>query len=158
MGSYFAASGGHFINHGAVEVAIKREAERARDGRGGHHEQVRVVAFLHEAIALGDSEFMLLVDDDESDAFEAEASLKQRVGADDERAFFKERLGRILARAGVQPHANAQRLQPFCEIAEMLFGEDFRGRHHQAVVAALQRAEQCQRGHDGFAGADIALQ
>ena len=40
----------------------------------------------------------------------------------------------------------------------MLFGEDFRRRHQQCVVAALERAEDCNGGDDRFAGTDIALE
>src|SRR5258708_5110712 len=79
------------IENGNVEVAIERERERARDGRGGEDEDVRGVAmgggFVHQALALQDAKAVLLVNGDQAQADEGDVVFNQRVGADDELGF-----------------------------------------------------------------------
>ncbi len=60
------AAGWKFVDHGEIEIAVERERESARDGSGGHHEDVRRRAFFHEAFALQDAEAVLFIDDDEA--------------------------------------------------------------------------------------------
>ena len=69
---------------GDIEVAVNREAQRARDGRGGHHQQVRVVALAQEPLALRDAELVLLVNDDQAEALDGEGVFHEGVGADEE--------------------------------------------------------------------------
>ena len=64
----------------------------------------------------------------------------------------------FLMAAGVEANANWQVSQPLREIAMMLLGENFRGRHEEGVIAALQCAENGESGDYGFARAYIALQ
>ncbi len=49
------------------EIAVKRQAERARNRRRCHHEQVRVIPFAHQRLALRYAELMLLVNDDQAE-------------------------------------------------------------------------------------------
>src|SRR5271165_1025390 len=83
-----SAAGRKLVEDGDVEIAIERERERARDGRGGQHENVRHVAvargFVHEAFTLKDAEAMLLVDGNEAKAREVDLVFDQRVRANDE--------------------------------------------------------------------------
>ena len=57
-----------------VEVAVHGERQGARDGRGGHVQDVRraavALAAPHERVALLDAEAMLLVDDEQAEARE----------------------------------------------------------------------------------------
>ena len=76
-----APSRRRLVNDRHVQVAIKREAERARDGGGGHHQQMRVAAFADELFALGDAELVLLVNDDETEVRQFESFCEQGVGA-----------------------------------------------------------------------------
>ena len=61
------AAGGHFVNHRNVEVAVKRQAERARNRRGRHHQQMRIIAFAHQRLALRHAELVLLVNDHQAE-------------------------------------------------------------------------------------------
>src|SRR5262249_41505089 len=78
------ASGRQLVNYRAVEVAVDGQGERPRDGRGGHHEQVRPVALRAEDGALLDTEAVLLVDDRQPEVGELDALLDQGVRADQE--------------------------------------------------------------------------
>src|SRR5207249_9345653 len=85
------AAGGQLVENGNVEIAVESERKRARDGRGGEHEDVRGVAmrggFIHQALALQDAEAMLLVNGDKTEAREFHVVFNQRVRADDELCF-----------------------------------------------------------------------
>ena len=72
----------HFVNHRHVEIAVQRQGERARDGCGGHHEDVRMQPFGSQHGALQDTEAMLLVDDHQAELPEPHVTLDERVGAD----------------------------------------------------------------------------
>ena len=69
-GDDFAAAGGFFIEDGDIEVSVDGHGEGARDGGGGHDEDVWEGAVGDECGALDDAEFMLLVDDDEAEVSE----------------------------------------------------------------------------------------
>ncbi len=55
------ASGRHLIHDAQVEIAIQRQRQRARDGRGGHHQQVRRAAFRAQQRALIYAETVLFI-------------------------------------------------------------------------------------------------
>src|SRR5229473_3939045 len=80
------ASGRQLIENGNVEIAVESERERARDGRRGQHEDVRGVAvrhgLIHQALALQDTETMLLVNGDKAETGELHVVFDQRVRAD----------------------------------------------------------------------------
>src|SRR5450759_3038271 len=76
------APGRHLVDHANVEIAVHRQSERARDRRGGHHQDVRRHALLHQAEALQDAEAMLLVDDGKAQILELDVLLDPRVRAD----------------------------------------------------------------------------
>ncbi len=77
-----AASGRQLADHGHIQLAIHRQAQGARNRRGGHHEQVRVTALADEVLALGDAEPVLLVNDHQPEIGQVEAGCEQGVGAD----------------------------------------------------------------------------
>ena len=61
------ASRRQFVDDRDVQIAVDGHGERARDGRGRHHEHVGVEAALAQGRALQDAEAVLLVDDDEAE-------------------------------------------------------------------------------------------
>ena len=65
------AAGRQLVEHRDVEIAVEREGERARDGRGRHHEHVRALALAPQRRALGDPEAVLLVHHGQAEAPEA---------------------------------------------------------------------------------------
>ena len=75
------APGGQLINHRNVQIAVERQSKCARNGCRGHHQQVRITAFAHELLALGDAEPVLLINDDQAEVVRREAGLNQRVRA-----------------------------------------------------------------------------
>ncbi len=84
VGFDLATAGWQGIDDGGVQVAVKGETERARDGGGGHDQEVGVMAFAKQLFALGNAEFVLFVDDDEAETIDGKARLDQRMSADDE--------------------------------------------------------------------------
>ncbi len=112
---------------------------------------------------LRDAEAMLLVDDRESEAVERNGVLDQRVRADDElrlaaRHGLLRRALRRRAKAPDEPRdVDVERRQPLRDLAEVLLGEDFGGRHQRHLEAALDRAGGGQRRHHRLAAADVAL-
>jgi len=65
------AAGRQLIDHADVQVAIERHGQRARDGRGGHHQHVRRhrCLGLHPR-ALRHAEAVLLIDHHQPQPFE----------------------------------------------------------------------------------------
>ena len=76
-----AAARGFLIEHADVEVAVQGQPEGAGNGRGGHHQQVRIAALAQKPLALRHAEAVLLVDDDQSEALGQEARFDEGVGA-----------------------------------------------------------------------------
>ena len=162
------AAGRQLVEHAEFEVAVEREGQRARDGRGGHHQHVRLacVGLLHQAEALEDAEAVLLVDDDEAEVVELDLLLDERVGADDEVALRRGRCGRgralvgVVERAGEQGDAVVARraLEQLARGEVVLRGKDFRRRHQRGLIAVLDGDEHGLQRDDGLAGADVALQ
>src|SRR5208337_4644566 len=83
-----SASGREFIEDGDFEVAVEREGKRAGDGRGRQDEHVRRIAvpggFVHQALALEDTEAVLLINGDKAEPVEFDVLLDEGVRADDE--------------------------------------------------------------------------
>ena len=77
------AAGRHFVNHGEIEVSIKRHGQRARNRCRRHDEGVRVLTFGDELQALHDSESMLLIDDYQTKPVEDRMLLDQRMCPND---------------------------------------------------------------------------
>ena len=53
---------------------------------------------------------------------------------------------------------HAERREPLAELAQVLLGEDFGGRHHRGLAAGVDRRQAADRRDDGLAAADVALQ
>ena len=70
-----------FIEDGCIEVAVNGHRQGARDGGGRHHQQVGVVSFVFEFLALFDPKAMLFVDDGDAQAVILHRFGNQGVGA-----------------------------------------------------------------------------
>jgi len=73
--------GADIVNDGNIQVAVKREAKCSGDRRGSHHQQMWIVAFADELFPLAHAEFVLFIDNDQTQVFYVEASLDQGVSA-----------------------------------------------------------------------------
>ncbi|MCY1529070.1 hypothetical protein D9M68_641970 [compost metagenome] len=122
------------------------------------------LALARERQPLRHAEAVLLVDDGQAQAVEFDVILDQRLRAHDQlhaavgggRRGFSARLG---AEAAAQPgHVHAQRLQPGHQLAEVLFSEDFGGRHQRDLGAAGDGLRRGNGRHHGLAAAHVALQ
>lgn len=146
----------HLIDDGDIQIAVEREAQGARDGGGGHDEEMRILALAHERFALGHTELVLLVNDHEPDHLQAEGVLHQGMGADDEaRAVVREE---SLATAGLELDGDLERFEPVFEISIMLFRQNLSGRHQENGEAALDGHQRGTGGDGGLAGTDVTLQ
>ena len=162
------AAGRKLVEDGDVEVAVERERERARDGRGGEDQNVRSVAvcggFVHEALALKDAEAVLLVNGDEAEARELDLVFDEGVGADDELgfagadAFERGLLFGELEAADEQLDFVAAGSEDAPRGKKMLHGENFRGRHQRGLSAVFDGDDGGLQSDDGFAAADVALE
>ena len=153
------ASRRQFINHRDIQVTVKRQSQRARNGRGRHHQQMRVIAFAHECLALGHAELVLFVNDHQAELRQLKAVGEQSVGANVQGAGFAGGRGviRFLA-AGLEGQINAERRKPLVKIPVVLLRENFRGRHESDIETAFQCHQRAARRHRRFAGSDIPLQ
>ena len=162
------AAGRQLVEDADVEIAIEREREGARNGRGGHDQHVglRLVRLLHQLEALQNAEAVLLVDDDEAEPIELDFFFDQGVGADDQlrlAAVDEAAIGALavfVERAGEQNDAVAAggALEQLARGEKMLRGKDLGGRHQRGLVAVFDGDEHGLQGDDGFARAHIALQ
>ena len=148
------------MDDGNIQVAIQGESERARNGRGGHHQQVRIGALAHKLLALGDAELMLFVNNNQAELFGRECFLQQSVRADEkaQRARAERSQRKLLAAARADFNGDPQRFEPAPEIVPVLFGQDFRRRHQRGAGSAFQGHQGGAGGHHRFARTDIALE
>jgi hypothetical protein len=166
LGQHRRAARRQFVDDRHVEVGVVAHGQRARDGRGAHHQLVRAegARLGAQRQALAHAEAVLFVDHCGTEAREIDRVLDQRMRADRDRrlAAGNGRLhGALVAhlQAARQPgHADAQRFEPAGQLAVMLFGEDFGRRHERRLIAGLDRAQAGERRDHGLAGADVALQ
>ena len=109
-----------------------------------------------------DAEPVLLVHDGQPQPGEGDAFLHQGMRADDQRRALGDRFQRGLPRLArhlaAQPHrGHAERLEPLAEAAEVLFGQQLRGRHDGRLPAVADGARGRHRRDDGLARAHVAL-
>ena len=78
------AIAGRRFDHAHVAQADERHVQRARDGRGGHGEDVDFAAHLLEAFFVADAEALLFVDDEEAEVVELDVFREQAVRADED--------------------------------------------------------------------------
>ena len=68
-----STAGRYFVNGGNIQIAVERQAERARNRRRSHNQQVWVAAFADQALPLRHSKSVLFVNDDQPEIFRGEA-------------------------------------------------------------------------------------
>ena len=170
FGHHRRAAGRQLVDDRHVEIGEERHGQRARDGRGAHVELVRHdaaahgFAFLGQRQALAHAEAMLLVDDGQAQPVEFDMVLDQRLRADHQLhaalghggGGLAPRLGRQAA--GHPGDVHAQRLQPRGELAEVLFGQDFGGRHQRHLGPGRDGLGRGDGRDHGLAAAHVALQ
>ena len=99
----------------------------------------------------------------QAEVAEHDALLHQRVRADHHGRFpggnLRQRQRARLAGDLACEHRNGhvQRLQPPTQVGQVLFGEQFGGRHQRNLAAGFHRGQRSERRDDGLAAADIAL-
>src|SRR5690349_7342552 len=162
-----SAAGRKLVENRNVEVAVESERERARDGRGGEHKDVRGVAvgggFVHEALALEDAETVLFVNGDEAEAGEFDVVFDERVSTDDELGFSGtdalEDGGffRGFQAADEELDAIAGFGEDVASGKKMLDGENFGRGHEGGLRSVFDGDNGGLQGDDGFAAADVAL-
>ncbi len=107
---------------------------------------------------------MLLVDDGEAEFFELHFALEQGVRADHQLcAAVGDALDRqsflfAAQRAGEPRGLDAERTEQCVDLAEMLLGKDFGGRHERRLIARVDGLRARERRDHGLAAADVALQ
>ena len=128
-----------------------------------------------QPVSLFDAEPVLLVDDDHAEAVEFDRVLQQRVRPDDDAGFALATSSRtcslLLGRHGSGQQGDPRRTVRAAELARhrqrpenvadragMLGGKDFRRRQQRALIAGVDHLQHRQHGHDGLAGAHLALQ
>ena len=157
-----------FVDGADGQVGVVAHRQGARDGRGAHHQQVRLQLLAFQLFAqrqpLRHAEAVLLVDDGQPQPREGHVALDDGVRAHHQHGcaaghLFDHRGARTaLAAAGQPGHGHAQRLQPLDELAEMLLGQDLGGRHQRALPAGVHGHRRRQRRHHRLARAHVALQ
>ena len=159
------ASWRQFIDHRHVEVGVKSHGQRARYRRRAHHQLVGFGQPLAaQRQALGDAEAVLLVDDRKPERRHFDTLLEERVRADGElRGAGRDGLAGGAAllrglRTGQPGDAHRQAFEPRAQLAEVLLGQEFGGRHEGHRAPAFNRLQRRKRGDHRLAGAHVPLQ
>jgi hypothetical protein len=164
LGADRLAAGRQLVEHADVEIAVEREGQRARDGRGRHHQHVGGLALGLEPRALRDAEAVLLVDHHQAELAELDGFLHERVRAHDAADLAGGHGGpprgalAALQRRGQQRDRHAKRLEQPRERHDVLLGQDLGRGHDRGLVARFDGGQGGERGDDRLAGADVALE
>ena len=158
------AAGRQFVQHRDVQIAVHQQAQRARDGRGAHHQQVGALRLACQQAALPHAEAVLLVHDGQAQVFELDRIGQHRVGAYHQpgaavgNSFQRDLFLFGFHAAHQQRDVDAEGFQPVGQCSGMLPGQDFGGSQHGALPAVLRGKPDGRRSHQRFAAADITLQ
>ena len=161
---YRLAARRHLVEHGDVQIPVKRERQRPRYRRRRHHQNVGLRAGSAQPHPLANAEAVLFIDHHQTQALEFNTFLDQRVRPDDElclaRAYPLQRRA-----AFPRTQATAERLDPDRYILKqlrhgraVLFGEKLGGRHKGRLIAVLNRPDHGEQRDDRLPAAHIALQ
>ena len=151
-----------------VEVRVEDLAERPRDRRRGHQQDVRracAAGLRLELAALLDAEPVLLVDDDDAERGERDPLLDQRVRPDDDRRHARTRRARAsggLAAAVSEPVSSSTGIaassRSDVERPVVLPGEEVRRREERALEPGPRRRRERVGRDRRLARADVALE
>ena len=145
-----------------IAQPAERHVQRARNRRGRQRQHVDFGAQPFQPFLVLDAEAMLLVDDDQPQAFELDVALQQLVRADhDVDGARRQALdsGRRAARAA-EPRQELDTHrpvgEPIIERAMVLLGEQRRRHEHRDLEPRLHRDERRAQRDFGLAEADVA--
>ena len=147
-----------------VEVAEQRHRDRSRDGRGGHHQVMRIGAGLLQRRPLTHAELVLLVDHHQPELGERHVLLDDRLRADHQIDLAGgdqlQQGGTLGGRqsAGKLGAADLAGGQHPVERQGVLPGEHFRGGHQRRLVSVGDRQQHGVDRHDRLAAAHVPLQ
>ena len=156
-------AGRKLTNDGNVKIAVSDERERARDGRCGHDEQMRLHALGGERRTLGDAEAVLLVGDDKTKLREGHIARQKRVRANDELrlaggdGLFCAALLRRRHGAGQEDSPDRKMRHQRAERGKVLLCENFGRRQKRGLISVLRGAERRGRGDHRLSASDVAL-
>ncbi len=141
------------INGGGIEIGIGRHRQRARNGRGGHDQLMRMkallFAFFPQRQPLMHAKAVLFINDHQRQAVELHLFLENGVGADDhidlaagdQFLLCQPRFALLLT--GQPAHFETKRTEPLAKVIGMLLSQQF-GRSHQRNLFAP--GDHVQRG------------
>ncbi len=170
------AAGGKLGQRGDFQITEDGHRDRARDRRGGHHQQVRrAVGPGPQHVPLLDPETVLLVHDHQSEVAEGHRFFEERMRAHHQTGAAvrhgRERLaprpqpertrhqgdpGRT--RRGIEFAGPPQRTEQVTQAAQMLGGERLGGRQEYRLTARVDGGEHSPQRHHRLAGTDLTLQ
>ncbi len=155
---------GRRLDDAHVADAADRHVQRARDRRRRQREHVELRAQLLQALLLHDSEAVLLVDDEEPEAFEAHVALEQAMRADDDvdlaalEPLHRARLRLVVDEPRQHLDHDRKVLEPLAEYVEVLLREHGGWRQQGDLLAAHRRFEGRAQRELGLAEADVAAE
>ena len=158
------ASGRQFVDDGHIEVAVERHCQSARDGCGGHDEDVGSLAFLPQLGSLCYAEAVLLVDDDESETAELHVVLDdgmrayQDVDASVLQTFLDGFAALALDVSCQQFDADGHLLEERAERLQVLLGKNLGWGHDACLATVVDGDEHYHECHECLAAAHVALQ
>ena len=119
-------------------------------------------AQLFEPLLMGDTEVLLLIDDQESEIFEVDRLAEQGMGADDDidaavgNFFLHLRQFRCGNQSRGLRDVDGKSVKPLGECLRMLAGQQRGGHHDRHLLAVHCRNERCPQRHLGLAEAHVA--
>ena len=159
---YWVAVGWRCLYHRKVARSHYRELKCAGNGGGGHCQCVDVHLHLAQFLLYGNAEFLLLVDDEQSQVFEFYVFARESVGADNNvylalfelfqyafALFCRACAAQVFYRAG-------ELFQSLLEVKIVLIGEHGGGHEHCHLLAVGGGLEGCAYGNLGLSESHVA--
>ena len=153
---------GAVLDVGQGEIAVERERQGTRDGRGRQVQRVGRLALFQKLRPLIDAEALLLVDDRQGEVVRHDVVGEKRVSADEHvhlpggEAFHDSGPLGGSRRAREQGDAHPGAFQTLAQALHVLAGEHFRGREEHGLSLGIGGSGQGVAGHDGLAGAHVS--
>ena len=156
-------------DHGAFEVSVHRHRQRARNGRGGHQQQIGARLALQQVASLQHPEAVLFVDHHQAQAGEHHLVLQQCVGSEQHVDLAAAQAGKQLAArhrlpaagrpgAGQQRHLDSGRSENPARAAQVLAGEQLGGHDECDLFAGFDYPCGGEQGDQCLAASHIPLQ
>ena len=159
------AADGHFVDQRQVEIAVQRQGQRTRDGRGAHHQHVGGAGLGGRGLAaLLHAEAVLLVHDRQGEARQPHIALQHRVRAHQQVALARGGGGQHGAplggrrRTGQSLDIDAQRRAQPPHHDAVLQRQHLGRRHHHRLVALLDHEQRGDQRDERLARTHVALQ